>query len=427
MRNYGLDHILLGPSLFLAERDSTFAQAGLSPDGCRAIRLHGRFVLDGAGLRLVQPLGETDSERFSKYFRFIPPLAYIRFDARPPAFLAAPIHWLFGERRTIRNPFYYRQDVDREIAETHRRLLSRLADAAPQVVLGSFDESAAALGKEIAKPNLASVRLYRPVGFPYDAAGGHLSQYGNQLVARQMFDCLTGKPESRLTLLATEPIPRAAVRAARKISLHDLEIAVEIRGKTLARLRGVNAASLLVVKTPDMSPLNADLLTFGFEIREGMPLTLAIRRDGETRLFSLGRAAMMDARVNLGAAFLDKAKFDPTLKSRSVSIGLDSAVFERSGAPDPGDEVAILLGGIPVLAGKLVKRGGPLGLTGTEHSALAEWVPLETAQISIDDLPASGPVTLCLRKRGEQPVLIPIARLKKLRVYVPLDQPRMRL
>jgi len=170
-RNYGLDHILLGPSLFLAERDSTFAQAGLSPDGCRAIRLHGRFVLDGAGLRLVQPLGETDSERFSKYFRFIPPLAYIRFDARPPAFLAAPIHWLFGERRTIRNPFYYRQDVDREIAETHRRLLSRLADAAPQVVLGSFDESAAALGKEIAKPNLASVRLYRPVGFPYDAAG----------------------------------------------------------------------------------------------------------------------------------------------------------------------------------------------------------------------------------------------------------------
>jgi hypothetical protein len=58
-RNYGLDFILLGPSPFLHERDSTFAQAGLSPDGCRAIRLHSRFVLDGAGLKLVAPLAEV--------------------------------------------------------------------------------------------------------------------------------------------------------------------------------------------------------------------------------------------------------------------------------------------------------------------------------------------------------------------------------
>src|SRR6185436_16332037 len=86
--------------------------------------IHSRYVLHGADVRRIDPLGLTQDQRFAEYFAFRPRAPYLRYDRNAPAFLLA----VMPSNRTLENPFYYyRGTPDAEAQGTYAALLRRLA------------------------------------------------------------------------------------------------------------------------------------------------------------------------------------------------------------------------------------------------------------------------------------------------------------
>lgn len=204
-RAYGLDYIVLGPSGYHVFRDSTFNHS-LS---WSSYLPHARYILDGDRAVLMEPVGEDAAERRSAYLRFIPPWRYLRYDARPPAFLAC----LLPANRTLRNPFYYAgTGVNEEIRLLHKVLLRRMAAQTPVLALGPLvDQDWGDFSAGLPEPGLRAVSPWSSKRFPYRASDGHLSASGNLLIARQVLCLLSAKEPCRLDVVATgDPAARAA-------------------------------------------------------------------------------------------------------------------------------------------------------------------------------------------------------------------------
>lgn len=171
---FGIDVAVSAPMLdFWWLRDGTFAQW---PPPSETLSIHGRYVLDGDDVRLVDPLGTTEAEQYRSYVRLVPPLRYLRYDRRTPTFLQA---WL-PPGRTMPNPFFY--ETTDELNETYRRLLRRQLDGPPSVVLDRMGLVANVLESR-EDPRRLLLRVDVPERFPYLAPQNHWSPWGNRLAA----------------------------------------------------------------------------------------------------------------------------------------------------------------------------------------------------------------------------------------------------
>jgi hypothetical protein len=174
---FGVEAAVYAPMLdYWWARDGTFAQWEAPT---KTLGVHGRYVLDGDGVRLVDPIGTTEAAQFQGYTRLVPPFRYLRYDVRPPAFLLA---WL-PAGRTLANPFFYGWGGSAdEVRETYRRLLRRQLDLVPSAVLDPMGGVAELAGESPAGRRFV-LRVSVPDRFPYLAPQNHWSPWGNRLIA----------------------------------------------------------------------------------------------------------------------------------------------------------------------------------------------------------------------------------------------------
>jgi hypothetical protein len=216
VRELNADFILLGPAGTSPECDSTFNHSE-SED---PYYLHGRFILDGDGVRFVDVVGGTDHEaRFGWYWGFVPRLDVLKYDRHPPAIVRA----LLPEGRTVENPFYYsRLSPAEEHEQLLERLLSEVAQGEAQVILVHKDPAMAKAASKIGD-RIIAVPTWISHDFP-NWLQGHFSAAGNRNIARMYHALLTGTP-IRVEEVRLSPLESSDSRSLRTLEhLHTLRV-----------------------------------------------------------------------------------------------------------------------------------------------------------------------------------------------------------
>lgn len=387
-RTYDLDYVVLGPAGFQPQRDTTFNHTqGRDPS-----YLHARFVLDGDGVRLVEVVGETVPERVEAYVRFFPPLRYVLYDRQPPAVLRA----LTPSGRELPNPFYYRRgDARSEALLTYRRLLALMARTEPRsrFLLTHLEPEIAALADAVGAPNLAGWPARVPPAFPYLAPQGHLSAFGNDLVATDLVRALAAGGDTQAVVRTADAARPAAPAGARRsirayreaaITLDTGEViggfaeatrSSRVEGRLLMRAAG---PSLLGLQPADGSALDACFVPVSRELEAGAPVEL---RRGRTRL-PMGAVRLLTADAAVATVTLAAAEI-----SCSVEAGLRFALPPGTGAANGAWELAVA--GTPVLAGTVADDVASL-LPGHQQLMVVrsarEWAPAIAAWPRYGDL-----------------------------------------
>lgn len=179
-----LDYVILGPGGLYRRRTTSFNHT----NDKEPYYLHSRFIIkdkNDARYTLVEkkPFGESFNERFEKYYQFLPTTQYLKYDTRAPGFMRSLEHFL--DLKLI-NPFYYAEDVSREVEMIHSRILEKFIGRAGDKFLfmhNRFEENE--LAKKINWKSSAHVQLedLKWEGFPWLAPDGHFTGFGNARVA----------------------------------------------------------------------------------------------------------------------------------------------------------------------------------------------------------------------------------------------------
>jgi hypothetical protein len=376
-REYRLDYVvILGPACFQSVRDATFAGHTVNTIKEAISRMHARYILKNKALELVDVEGDTFARKVKNYLKFIPPERYLLYDRRPPAFLAAPVYCLFPGRELKANPFYYRRDLEGEMLVIYRMLLDEMSNAATQVILCHYQNEILNAAESLGKNNLLGMPIH-PVGhFPYQAGFGHHSSNANLLLAQQLFDCLTGKTQSSLTIVRTidlpkGPAPEMQTKKVRLSAYKDISIemdSVEIgrfydqrwRGKWSEYCEGpqcrsivdtfARTASLVALNDSNASIFDRVFLSLDFEIEEGMPVMARIRCGGKVKDIFLAPLALLHPGLNMGEIDIGPASFDSDNMLLEVQ---DSAFGREEGFSGPGD-ITVFLHNTPILSARLI-------------------------------------------------------------------------
>ncbi|MCM2267045.1 MAG: hypothetical protein NDI60_04640 [Elusimicrobiales bacterium] len=425
---YGLDYAVLWPAGFNAlslVRDLKFNHTcDRGYLSCMPQYLHARYTLAGPGVELKVPPGRTEKERVDAYFSFIPSFQNLRYDLEAPAFLRAPLAAL-APARVMANPFYYQKDPAAEQRELTRRLLLKMAAGAPSVAVISRDPEVAALAGSLGAKNLFSDTLPQVPGFPYTAFNGHNSPAGNYLVARRLFDLLTGEPPARLGALGFSDAPSQGGTAGSGEPLSGYRsLAVELGGVPLGRFydsarppqdycRPGNCrpipgtfsgvVSLLALKDQRTPLVDAVFLPLNFKLTDLKELSLRLNGlpIGEVRLAAKG--------LNFGVATVDGS-----LSWQGPSLLLSPAGKGRApGAAAPGP---VMLGGQEVLRADPA-QGPRLRLTPPRPFFTLKGDGAVLADQ--ESLGAAGKVFLALEDASGRKNLVHIADWKKTRLNLP--------
>lgn len=362
-RDYALDRVVvLGWGNVWLARDSTFHY--WTPPA-RKLGFHARYVLAGAGVELAEVVGATEEERFDVYMRFVPPLRYLRWDRRAPAFLEA---WV-PRSRTLPNPFYYRDDVDEEIRETYRHLLARIGRAAPGAVLVDIDGLLARLAGDCAPPCMQVVRLPLQLGFPYRMPNAHFSPLGNRLVATTVLRAIdpSAPPPAAPIRVRPEAVsgdPTGAAVALRDAVEIDVALDDRIVGGFYVRPRSAleratridrlppGVRRLLAVVGSGQALVDAPFLPLPSD--DGAP-AVALETEGTTRVLDV-ETRPVGSRA-LGMLRLDAC--DSADLRRALGVGSDVAckVVARMRELPAGRRSQLLVDGKPAIAVSIDVRG----------------------------------------------------------------------
>ena len=318
-RRFSLDYVVLGPMAFFPGRDTTFNHASAVTPYFH----HARRVLDGQGLRLLEVIGDDFARRAAAYLSFVPHWRYLRYDSRPPAFLAC----LLPRGRELRNPFYYQPDPEAEALTLYERLLTAMADGGSRIVLGHYLPAIVSVGERVRRDNFYATRLSQPEGFPYQAARSHNGPAGNLLLAEQYFALLTGKSGVRLPLMKFEPlapgpapkgpVPARGLDAYERISVgldggrpwRFVEVMQGNRVREVPgdyfRARGLDA--LILFRLPDRDLPQALFYPLAADLEEGMPLTVRPQRGPRAGTeVLLGKVSLLRPGLNVGVVDLNE-------------------------------------------------------------------------------------------------------------------------
>jgi hypothetical protein len=442
-REYDLDFVLLGPTCFRQERDTTFSTRFSYRDDIYL--LHSRYILKNSQeVRRVDVIGKTIYQRVLNYWNFFPALRYLRFDRYPPHFLAAPLACLLPGTQLKGNPFYYKRDQVKEMDTIYTILLHKISEGTLQVILGTYDQHSLGLGAKIGNSNFFSVPLYRPDHFPYLAFSGHNSSYGNRVLAGQMYDCLINKTESNPTLVETSDIDRKLMRNVpiEKIKLSAYkDITLTINSVLIGRFYDItvspwtrycqgsactssvdtfsNTASLLFFKRCGASILDTEFLPLGFEIADDTPMTMRIHTKNKTKEYLVGRVQLLNPKLNIG--ILDSWYW----RDDAVCIKKDNILRKGMEIFHPGDAVTILINGKQIMSG-IIKD---------DNDDEIQFKPIKIRlfviradgrkTFDIEGLDKQGMVYLSLDRQGNV-IQIPFAKWYKVNKQVSLGRPRLR-
>ena len=436
-RNYGLDYLVVGPGSFWHKRNSTFNhtfEKGYLSGNPRY--LHARYILENGDARMVEVAGRTPQERVGLYFRFFPPMRYLRYDSEAPAFLRAPIAFFFPERKLLRNPFYYRDDLYAEMDALYGILLSKIADSTPRVLIATYDRGIFDLVTGLKRENVSAVLLYRPLDFPYLAFTEHNAPLGNEIVARQLFDAISGKQESRFAIIATEDVsyegPAHRV-ALEKKGLEDYrKVELEAAGLSLGQFyntgfpqdfycSGKNCdpvvktfegvKSIIAIRNGSASILDSVFLPLKFQLTPGMPLKIRFKKGGLVAERNLGDIRMLNPNLNIASAYFEGSAYNN--RSKSVEIGSVHIPYPAEDFRSKGTLMTLLLGDVPIMSAQQ-----------TDASGVLDFRPPEEGFIVIrgdgrmkggeKSLPDSGTIYLSLYyDDASKPVRIPFAQWSK--------------
>jgi hypothetical protein len=413
-RDYALDFVLLGPETLYGEREETFNHSITSMSDY----LHCRYVLGENGdLGFVDVEGDTD--RFDRYFAFLPSRNYLRFDRRAPSFLEAWVPW----GRELANPFYYSKlSSEEERDELYRRLLSRFAEEAPETVFLEGNPDRVALAADL-PGRIEWAPLVEPRHFPYMRPRGHLSEVGNEWVARAYAAILLGLPSIELESITiidsidaehdgdSAPNPLSAYERVR-VSIGSQVIGAYIHGGTWApedelmdpRREGIR--SVLALTTPGTSFLDAVAAPLDFDIESGAKVELEVKGETASRVRVLGEVVLPNSRVRVGYARVRG------VRTIWQYAGLDDVRLCVDGTPNglpQGVEGVVRVGGRPIFA---MTRGDDtcsLRLIPTGRPFVSVR-PLAGRRIEMSTLPEKGEVALELSGR---PYSLPIGAFVK--------------
>lgn len=454
-KKYNLDYVLLGPLCFQPDgdyqRDSTFGAPYFDNYIEREIYVfHSRYILKNNDVRLIELAGKTKPEIIKNYFRFIPPLRYTLFDSEAPSFLIAPIACLLPNKKLKRNPFYYKNNIEKEMLEIYKILLSKIADNTPQVILGHYLQKVVNLGREVGRKNIFAALLNAPPFFPYRAFANHSSPCGNRLLAQQFFDCLTNKSESTLTILKIENIDKKLIESVevkkRKLSEYR-EIAIEIDNIKAGRFYNIDFSdadvcnppscepvrdslskivSLLAIKNDDAAIFDSVFLPLDFELEDNMPLTIGVISDEGITEYSAGEVNLLNPGLNIGILDLGNITFDRDKKI--IETEENSKLY----TPIPGrwvnkaKNITILLKDIPILTTIVESKSKSLKFASVNDRFVI--IRADGRELlDIEKLQPTGKIYLSLYPDQEEPVKISIAQWSKMPIKVPLHGRRVNL
>ncbi len=195
---FALDYTVFNLYGFHPQRDTTFVMNNhiYAP-------VHGRFIIDDGQLRLIRPVGDDRLEASRGYFGLLPKWRYLRFDSKTAPQVRALLPAGKGLRR---NPFYYRQDTDREIREIYGAIFEQMSQAPGQllVLCNNPNQFSYLYGHEKIGPRVWDCQTnrfaWRQRGV-YLAPGNHLSAMGYGVMARELFALLTTKEAANPPIL----------------------------------------------------------------------------------------------------------------------------------------------------------------------------------------------------------------------------------
>ena len=391
------DLVLLGPETCFLERELTFNHA---EDQLRDY-LHGRYILDGDGLRFIDVLGTSREERFDAYYSFLPTWQYLRYDTKPPTAMRG----FLPANKTIANPFYYsRLSGEAEQAELLRRYTRGiLQSGAPLVFLQRDEACLKAVGRAA---NLATAEFQAPEAAIYRQPGGHLSGAGNALLAETYLQVISGgtlgEPE-RIELSdgrADRRIDWSAVtgielyldqqRAAVLIKSPDT-FAVGQRFPANPAAEGVRSYLAIEAKHSAFDQLWIPLQT---ELTSGMEVRL--ERGGASEV--VGHVELLDGG---GLGVVRTPSFDSRVVTRVQTLWPTQFPLQSA---DLG-VARVLLAGKPIL--KVARNLYGLHSFVPVDRYFDFFRPEEADLLDVRRLPASGEVTLLLhRPQGDERVVV---------------------
>lgn len=196
---YELDCIVVGPTAFREEREQTFNHAfvlynamGRTAGRYELEYFRARFIVENSDLKLKELPGATREEQLKTYWNFIPSFESLKYDKFAPVSLAAPLS-LIKKRKLIRNPFYYRSDIEEEQIFIWKKLLAKTASKRYPVFVIDYDSKKIQSLKDKMIDNLFldSIAEYR--SFLDLVLDTHNSAYSNSLIAKQLKGYLTGE------------------------------------------------------------------------------------------------------------------------------------------------------------------------------------------------------------------------------------------
>ena len=427
---YSLDYAIIGPLCFQTDREATFSDSLGFPVKVALAELHPRYVLTKQGMEEISLAGRDRTDRLAAYTSFILPLRYLRYDLRAPAFLAAPIYVLVPGR-SLKNPFYYRRDIEAEMAEIYSLQLGEIASRTPQVVVFNMDSRVVRLAVALKRQNMACFAAEDRWGFPFRAVANHMSPGGNLYLAHLLYSSLVGASESRQAVLEFTPLPPPAMAkgkgrepAMRPLSSYR-DVHVEVAGNPLGRFFAPthdgeryclgpscrlevdvfkNADSLVGFGAAGKSLLDRPFLVLDFPIREGMRI--------DERTYSRGRqvSERESSRVNLLRAGFPVGWADvPGIGEWDHSANTTWLDLDIGGA---FDAMELCVDGKVVLSGKRRGKSGIVRMFPSVGSALLFIKADGRVPFDPDATPTAGLAYLCLQDAARKNCA-PIAAFKK--------------
>jgi len=201
-KEYDLDHIIIMPFAFHADRDNSFIfeYNSFGP-------IHARYILKNNKPKLLPVIGENRIAACKIYNHLFPPWQYTRYDKKPPTFLR---FLLPAGRKLKTNPFYYRHSKNKEeILKTYLVLFKKMAHVSKSLIVICPDNSIYNLSKKIPIKNVFFIRshintLVNELPDLYRAPISHWSAFGYHTLANEIYALLTGqnKPQYNTIKLA---------------------------------------------------------------------------------------------------------------------------------------------------------------------------------------------------------------------------------
>lgn len=427
-QRYHCDVVLLGPGSFQYERDTTFNHTG----GKAPYYLHARYVLDGDGVRLVEVPDALYADRFADYYRFLPRWRYLRYDRN----IAPAIQSILPEKRRLPNPLYYSWlDMQTEALATYERLLAKLADEAPQIVLLHENEKLVEVARKLDRPNLVAGRSFGTARFPYRAPESHYSSFGNHLVARQFFHLLTGDSAAALATVETsdppETQPPAGLPTPLALSHYDRvelragddPIGFAVPATAEPHLLGPGSASifkerkvtgLLGLRQRETRLVDTKLVEIDFILHPGDDVVLRATADSR-REERIGEVRMLDPSINLGVVDLDE------VRNVGFELFLGDETIDPESLAVEGTPVELLVGGQVALRGTVARREirlEPMPGHDVRHFRVS------AGQFADLDAPGRSPQFDLVVAAGDRATRVPLALWKKTEVPMPsTDKP----